>query len=419
MRKYFLPAFFLLLSSFWLGCSAPPGKSKIQLWAGASQANVNPPMGAFIAGDRQNRRFTDISDSLFAKAVVVYDGETALALLTVDCIGLLYPTVQAIQSKASNIVSNIPLPAGNIIVSSTHTHSGPDVVGIWGEDYLHSGMDDAYMQQLINTAAEQVMIAAKRLQKVELRSTSGTFGEDFVQNICNEEIDRSVTVLQLADSKGRHVASFTNFACHPTFLDAKYSTVSADYVGGFYKRMDAAVSGVNIFLQGAIGGWVQPEGDDGTYEMAMQRGNELANLVISKLKSPVLLKEKKLRIKSSPIQFRLENQAWRQLSEIGTIPRKLGETVDSEIAWFAIGDAHFVTHPGETTPWHSLETKKMMNTSGPKFVIGLGLDALGYILKPKFFENKSLPHAEYLTSMSVGKHTGPDLMSSLKSLISQ
>jgi hypothetical protein len=93
--------------------------------------------------------------------------------------------------------------------------------------------------------------------------------------------------------------------------------------------------------------------------------------------------------------------------------------VDSEIAWFAIGDAHFVTHPGETTPWHSLETKKMMNTSGPKFVIGLGLDALGYILKPKFFENKSLPHAEYLTSMSVGKHTGPDLMSSLKSLISQ
>jgi hypothetical protein len=42
---------------------------------------------------------------------------------------------------------------------------------------------------------------------------------------------------------------------------------------------------------------------------------------------------------------------------------------------------------------------------------------LGYIVKPSFFENKSLPHAEYLTSMSVGKPTGPLMMQYLKALI--
>lgn len=54
---------------------------------------------------------------------------------------------------------------------------------------------------------------------------------------------------------------------------------------------------------------------------------------------------------------------------------------------------------------------------GTKFVLGLGNDALGYILKPKYFENSTLPHAEYLTGMSVGKLAGPLVLEAVKSLI--
>ena len=44
----------------------------------------------------------------------------------------------------------------------------------------------------------------------------------------------------------------------------------------------------------------------------------------------------------------------------------------------------FAAHPGETTPVHSLETKALMQNKGPKIVVGLGMDALGYILSPNF-----------------------------------
>jgi hypothetical protein len=372
-----------------------------ELFAGAAAAAVNPPMGAFIAGDRQDRHFTSISDSLFAKAVVVYDGKTALAVVTIDCIGLLYPAVNEIRQRATALVKNIPLPASHIVVTSTHAHSGPDVVGIWGKDFSQSGVDETYMEQLVNTAARQVAIAAQRLEPVTMRSATSTFGEGFVQNICNEEIDRSVT----------------NFACHPTYLDSKYSTVSADFPAGFYQKMDAGMGGVNLFLQGAIGGWVQPEGDPGNYETALKRGGELASVVQLALKKGKNEPQTAIRLKTLPVSFRLDNEGWKQLAAIGTIKRTLGETVDTELAWFAIGDAQFVTHPGETTPWHGLETKKMMQTTGPKFVLGLGLDALGYILKPEYFDDPNLPHAPYLTSMSVGRMTGPAMMEGLKKLI--
>lgn len=374
-------------------------------------------MGAYIAGDKQDRHFNSISDSLYAKAVVVYDGHTALAMVTVDCIGLLYPTVNEIRQRAAKQVKNITLPASHIVVTSTHTHSGPDVVGIWGKDFSQSGVDDAYMEQLVNTAAQQVALAAQQMEPVTMQSAASAFGEGFVENICKEEIDRSVTVLQFVGRKGQNVASFTNFACHPTYLDAKYSTVSADYVGAFYQQMDAKLGGTNLFLQGAIGGWVQPEGDKGTYEMAQQRGSELAAVVLAALGQPKQEKNTVVRIKTMSLSLPLENEGWRQLSALGTIKRSFGETVETELAWFAIGDAQFATHPGETTPWHGLETKNMMQTNGPKFVLGLGMDALGYILKSEYFDDPTLPHAPYLTSMSVGKRTGPAMMEGLKKLI--
>ncbi|MFN7120048.1 MAG: alkaline ceramidase, partial [Saprospiraceae bacterium] len=270
---------------------------------------------------------------------------------------------------------------------------------------------------LINTAAQQVQRAAQQLQNVTARSAVTQFGEAWVQNICNEEIDRSVTILQFVNEKGNNVASFTNFACHPTYLDANYTHVSADYVAGFYRKMNQTLGGENLFLQGAIGGWVQPVDGEGTPEKAYRRGDELATATLNALSSHNNLKSKELSIKNLPIKLKLDNEAWQQLASVGTIKRTFTDSVDTELVWFAIGEAQFATHPGETAPYFGLETKKMMPTNGPKFVLGLSMDALGYILKPAYFDDSSLPHAPYLTSMSVGKQTGPDIMNGLKKII--
>ena len=47
-----------------------------------------------------------------------------------------------------------------------------------------------------------------------------------------------------------------------TFLDAVHTVVSSDYVGAFYNSMSSQMPGEHLFLQGAIGGWVQPDKGD-------------------------------------------------------------------------------------------------------------------------------------------------------------
>lgn len=404
----------LLLFTFLIMVGCQQKKSdEPSLRAGVSAAPINPPIGAFIAGDKQNRTFTAVHDSLFAKAVVVSHGDEQIAIVTLDCIGLLYPDVLRIRQKASELCG---FPEARIMVSSTHTHSGPDVVGIWGSDYEHTGVDSAYMTFLINTAAAQVKAAFENQQDIRAVTAETTFGEPWVQNICGEEIDRSVTVLQLRDSEGKPVVTLTNFACHPTFMDARFSEVSSDYVNGYYKQMKKQTGAEALFLQGAIGGWVQPEDGEGSFEKAYQRGRELADAVFAVLPQANPLTSSNISFQSRQVKFPVENEGWKQLAAIGTIRREIKDSVTTELAWFSIGEAQFATHPGETAPFYGLETKKLMG-SGPRFVLGLGNDALGYMVKPSFFEDKNIPHATYLTGMSVGKPTAPLMMDQLRLII--
>ena len=231
-----------------------------QLKAGASSEVINPSPGSFIAGHSHNRKFTGVHDNLYAKAVVVESDTNALAILTVDCIGLMYPQLQTIRRKVSAMLDRRSFDASHIILSSTHTHAGPDVVGLWGPDILHSGVDTAYIQFLTDVAATQVVKAWHSRESVTAEYAVTTHGDGWVQNISEPaELDRSVTVLRFRNAKGNVVASMTNFACHPTFVDAVHDKISADYVGGLYSKLDEKWGGVNLFLQGSIGGWVQPE----------------------------------------------------------------------------------------------------------------------------------------------------------------
>lgn len=372
-------------------------------------------MGAFIAGDKQNRRFTGVLDSLYVKAAVFHDGNESFALVTIDCIGLLYQDLLKIREIVGTMDLGIPFSPENIVISSTHTHSGPDVVGLWGEDYTQSGVDPDYMDFLVKTTAEQIQIAASKLEIANAKYGITEYGHNWVANICEEEIDRSVTVLQFLNDKGQNLLSLTNFACHPTYLDAVYNEVSADYVAGFYQEMEKQMSGEHLFLQGAIGGWIQPIDKGIPYAEVLQKGSGLANAAITALKEGKNLQSASLSFRSKKIDLPVENEAWQQLAAAGIIQRAISDVVETEVVWFSIGEANFATHPGETAPIFGLQTKAMM-PEGPKFVLGLGQDALGYIVKSEYFEDQTLPHAPYLTRMSLGKSTGQQIMKTLEDL---
>lgn len=409
--------FLLVLALVTMQCTSEP-KSKL-LQVGASVKNITPKAGTFIAGGSINRKFTGVHDSLYVKAVVVFDAQNSVAILTFDCIGLLYPELLKIREAVAKQVSPEVFNADHIVMSSTHTHSGPDVVGIWGENQLSSGVDTQYMNDLISKAASAVVEALNKRQAATAVYANSTFGEEWVYNISDSlSLDRSLNVLQFKGINGESIASFVNFACHPTILDVSANNqISADYVYGLYSCLDEKWGGVNLFLQGAIGGWVQPEYEKKEFAVAEKRGRELGEKAVEMLQKAASVDPGSVQFKRRVFNLPVSNPGFKQLAAAGVISRSMTDSVATEIAWFSIGNAQFATHPGETTPVHALQTKALMKNKGPKIVIGLGMDALGYILSPNFFDSaKPLPHTEYMLSMSIDPAAGPVMMKNIVEL---
>jgi hypothetical protein len=386
--------------------------------AGAAVSNITPPAGAYIAGDRNNRKFTGVHDSLYVKALVVSDRKNSMAVLTFDCVGLLYPELKRIRTEVAKRVPLETFDPANIVITSTHTHSGPDVVGIWGPDQLTTGLDTSYMNDLVNKSADAIVRALNDRKEASVRYAITEFGSDWVYNISDSlNIDRSLNAIQFTGTDGKSIATITAFACHPTIMDAATSLVSADYVYGLYSLLNKEFGGVNLFFQGAVGGWVQPEYEKKNFEAAEKRGMELGRAVESALQKSIPVDSIDVRFKKAVINLPISNPGFKQLSAAGVINRTFTDSISTEIAWFSIGNIQFATHPGETTPVYSLETKALMKNKGPKIVMGFGMDALGYILSPGFFEpGTKLKHIDYLMYMSIDKEAGPVLMKKISEL---
>lgn len=414
MKGLFLVA--IMLSTVGLCGSAFPDEAALRI--GTASATINPEPGTYLAGYGHNRTCTGVHDDLFAKAVVFDDGETAVALVVLDAISLQYPTVQAIRRAAAEKTTALDLPPGHIAVQATHTHCAPDTIGIYGPDPLHTGVDPTYMERLVETAAEQVAEAARRLQPASLRWAQTVCRGWAVNDSEPGELDNSVTILQCADEDGKPRATLTNFACHPTVLGGDTTLASADWTGTFYQKMSAALPGEHLFLQGGVGGWVQPKTPERTFALAARYGADLAEKTLAALEHTKPVDGARIRVARKEISLPIANDNFKQMAAAGLTERGFDEgNVATEVMWFAVGNAQFATHFGETAPEYTQKTRELMDT-GSAFVLGLGLDHLGYICPARFFERpEAIPFAAYQVSMSPGRDAGRIMMKALGDVI--
>jgi len=414
-RIYFLsPIILLCMGGMLLAQPRHPAPFRV----GAASASVTPTAPAWLAGYSGAGLSVGVHDSLFAKAVAVSAGKETVVLLTIDCIGMLRTELESIRRKVALQLSISDFDPSHIVLSSTHTHCGPDIVGLWGPGRFRSGVQKDYRERLTDVAAGQVVRALEARRPAWLTHATATYGEGWVVNrSLPEELDRSVTALRFADEAGRSIATLTNFACHPTVIGPERKLISSDWVAGHYRYLDSSIGGVNLFLQGCIGGWVQPVGPD-AFDFADARGAGLGASVLTALEGGLSDTLGGIDYRRRVFRMSVRSVGFRLLSSLGVIDRRIGRKVTTEIAAFRIGPACFVTHPGESSPFYGLESKRLMSGEGPKLVLGLGMDAMGYLLKPVFFDKSSkIPHADYLTMVSVGVKGGPEMMDVVRELI--
>ncbi|MFZ5478120.1 MAG: hypothetical protein ACOZNI_15235 [Myxococcota bacterium] len=229
--------------------------------------------GVWIAGFGELRAARTVHDDITVTAVVLsLDGEY-VALVGVDALGILENRIR----DAKDALEAEGFDRDRVVVSSSHTHQGPDTVGIYGaaEDYL-SGIYPPFMEEVspglfdaISTAASEMVPVSPRQGLVRMSQLGDDTlnGEPFgginpdpsvvggINDIRDPVVEADhVLAIALDGADGGRVATIVNASGHPEVVGDENDAISADYP--FYVReyVESTAGGTTVFLSGALGG---------------------------------------------------------------------------------------------------------------------------------------------------------------------
>jgi hypothetical protein len=109
------------------------GASAAEFRAGVAVVDITPPQGYRMSGYFNERLNTGVNDPLQAKALVMRQGDTQAALVVCDLIGMTAEVTNRARRQAS---AKTGIPAENIAITATHSHTGPLYFGALRE-YFH------------------------------------------------------------------------------------------------------------------------------------------------------------------------------------------------------------------------------------------------------------------------------------------
>ncbi|MBR4675565.1 MAG: hypothetical protein IKP00_13975 [Victivallales bacterium] len=141
-----------------------------QFTVGTAKLDITPAIGCHLVGYFKDRISNDIHDPLFIKAISISDGEREIALITLDIIDV----PRNIISEAKEIIEKETGVKGDyILVSSTHTHTGPSAA-----EALETPGDPVYAKSLVKKIVDVFTMARKHRVPAEIAHASGDAREE-------------------------------------------------------------------------------------------------------------------------------------------------------------------------------------------------------------------------------------------------
>ena len=278
-RTLFLSVFCL----FFIAVSCTPELDPNTLRAAAAEYRITPDLGELYTDSNENNRWDEdepfddangngvfdalwmandirrpalsIHDPLYVSAVVFEQGGIRIGMLSIDSFGHGYHELERI--RAHPYYSGLGLDL--LIMGSSHTHEGPDTVGLYGPSRSESGVLDPYMEYIRNQALDALISAVASLEPAVLESNIMHTGLETYQIDQRDPVildDRLAAIRFRSQRDDRVLATVINWASHPEQV-INGTAISADYVGAWRdeqkKLHDRTIS---LFFQGPLGGQV-------------------------------------------------------------------------------------------------------------------------------------------------------------------
>jgi len=331
----------------------------------------------WLAGFQNSRAAQSILDPLWARAMVLDDGQNQIALCVIDMIGFGNDEVITTRKMIKESVPELDY----VIISSTHVHSSPDLMGMWGPSEYERGVDPKYLEKvqegigLAVTEAYKSRVPAKFKFAIEEEKLKPLVGDTRDPQV----FDSSLKLMQVINKKNDEtLGTLMNWGNHPETLWLENIKVSSDFADPWRNMVESGivvgdstlmdgVGGVAIFLNGAVGGLMTTHpsmevtdpfsGESFQYQdvnKIMAQGRALAKATLETLSdsSVTTIEELNLNVRAKSLELKMDNQLFHLAAFLGIFDRGFTKWkhIRSEVSAWTLGPATFVHVPGELYP---------------------------------------------------------------------
>jgi neutral ceramidase len=292
--------------------------------AGAATSNITPAIGGLIVGGFHPAPSTHVHDELHARCLVLDNGETRMAFVVCDLLGLAQEVCDAARSL---IHAENSIPEENILICATHTHSAATAMGT--NRFAFGVPLDDYQKFLVRRIADGVRRAVRNLAPAKIGWAIGQdpnqvfnrrwfmkpgsigpnpFGgtNDHVRMNPPREspdmvkpagpTDPEICLIALETPNGKPLALLANYALHYVG-GVNDGDISADYFAVFCDRMQQLLGAdrqdppfVAMLSNGTSGDinnidFTKPEGSARPYEKMREVADDVAQAALKAYKT--------------------------------------------------------------------------------------------------------------------------------------
>lgn len=118
--------------------------------AGVAEVNITPPVGISLCGFGARKGPSEaVHDDLFARALVLDDGQMRLAMVTADVISFAPDLVDRIRDL---VAKGTGIPGAQVMLNGSHSHSGPTVMSFRAMGHRDAAYEDVLCRAVAGAA---------------------------------------------------------------------------------------------------------------------------------------------------------------------------------------------------------------------------------------------------------------------------
>lgn len=218
------------------------------LKAGVGIRDITPRKPMFLAGYPHVPRIsTGIHDPLYASALYMENGSNAIMCIAVDILFISHDIARSCRSVLSRMIG---VPSENILISATHTHSGPLTLDMlaWRDDPVVMPMDPEYVEYLSKGIID-AGIAAHTSSVPAQAAVTRTKAMGVGGNRLSPDgiTDPEVGILFVKrKSDDRALALDMVYSMHPTVMHEDSTLISSDFPGYTRQHLEEHLPGIKV-----------------------------------------------------------------------------------------------------------------------------------------------------------------------------